>query len=193
MPPEPQFINRPLNSGWMNEAMPIVDVTWDEARDYCAWAGGRLPTEAEWEYAARAGSKDSRYGPLDDIAWYADNSGRARLDSAQIWRDDQANYAKRLDGNGNGMHAVGQKRANGFGLNDILGNVWEWVSDWYDQNYYVNSPSNDPQGPAAGQLRVLRGGSWYSLPRNLRVSPRVRFTPANRDFNLGFRCGGEVF
>jgi formylglycine-generating enzyme required for sulfatase activity len=193
MPPEPNINGRPLNPGWGDEAMPIVDVTWDDAQAYCSWAGGRLPTEAEWEYAARAGSTAARYDDLDEIAWYADNSGRQRLDSQTIWKkEDQANYVKRLNENGNGMHESGQKRANGLGLFDMLGNVWEWVNDWWEQSYYPNSPSQDPMGPTSGQLRVLRGGSWVGGPRDVRVSLRNRRNPGNRDFDLGFRCGGEV-
>ena len=193
MPTEPNFNGRLLDPGWGNESMPIVDVTWDEGQAYCGWAGGRLPTEAEWEYAARAGSTAARYGSLDEIACYADNSGNQRLDSTKIWNEDQANYRKRLTENGNGLHEVGQKRANGFGLYDILGNVWEWVNDWYDQNYYQNSPTQDPTGAASGQLRVLRGGSWVYIPRVVRVSDRLRYNPGTWYNNLAFRCGGEVF
>jgi formylglycine-generating enzyme required for sulfatase activity len=87
---------------------------------------------------------------------------------------------------------VGEKRANGFGLHDVLGNVFEWVNDWYDQNYYRNSPSQDPSGPTSGQQRVLRGGSWGSLPRLIRVSYRVRLDPGSRSYYVGFCCGGEV-
>jgi serine/threonine-protein kinase len=168
MPPEPDLAGRALNPGWANEAMPIVDVTWDDAQAYCGWMGGRLPTEAEWEFAARGGSTEARYGNLDDIAWYSQNSGYQ-------------------------MHDVAQKRANSFGLYDMLGNVWEWVNDWYDQNYYQSSPSQDPSGPANGQYRVPRGGSLVSFPRLIRVSVRGRSDPANGDYSSGFRCSGEVF
>jgi formylglycine-generating enzyme required for sulfatase activity len=174
--------------------MPIVDVTWDDAQAYCRWAGGRLPTDAEWEYAARAGSTAARYGDLDEIARYADNSGSQRLDSDRLVQEVRAIWEKRMDENGNGMHNVGLKRANGFGLYDMLGNVWEWVNDWYDQNYYQNSPSQDPTGPTSGQFRVARGGSWFDFRWEVTVSNRVVNQPGSyRATNFGFRCGGEVF
>jgi formylglycine-generating enzyme required for sulfatase activity len=161
MPAAPDF-----NAGWKNPDMPITNVSWDDAKAFCGWTGGRLPTEAEWEYAARAGSKEALYGPLDEVAWYATNSG-ART------------------------HEVGQKRANAFGLYDVLGNVWEWVNDWYDDKYYQHSPSQDPAGPTSGQFHVLRGGSW-ALPQSLvRVSFRVGLSPASGNFSFGFRCVGE--
>jgi len=189
MPPEPVFQGRPLSPGWADEAMPIVDVTWDDAQTYCRWVGGRLPSEAEWEYAARAGSTAAWYGDLDEIAWYADNSGRQRLDSPTLWRkENEANYEKRLNENGNGVHQVAQKRANDFGLFDMLGNVWEWVFDWWDQSFYLNSPPQDPGGPTSGTEHLLRGGSWLGRPRDVRASLRNRRNPADKDFDLGFRC-----
>jgi serine/threonine-protein kinase len=163
MPDAPTF-----NSGWVNDHMPIVNVSWDEATAYCGWMGGRLPTEAEWEYAARGGSTEARYGNPDEIAWYDQNSGGQ-------------------------THEVAQKRANAFGLYDVLGNVWEWVNDWYDENYYQNSPSQDPSGPATGQARVLRGGSWAVDLGFVRASFRVGYYPASRGNGIGFRCSGEVF
>jgi formylglycine-generating enzyme required for sulfatase activity len=165
MPPAPTF-----NSGWVNDSMPIVNVNWDDAQSYCQWAGGRLPSEAEWEYAARGGSPEARYGSLDEVAWYGENSGKQ-------------------------TQPVGKKRANGFGLYDVLGNVYEWVSDWCDQNYYQNSPSQDPTGPTSRTRRarrVLRGGSWSFGPGSVRVSFRSRYVPG-RAYDVGFRCGGEVF
>jgi formylglycine-generating enzyme required for sulfatase activity len=192
MPPEPDLLGRPLNPGWADEAMPIVDVTWDDAQAYCSWAGGRLLSEAEWEYAARARTTGARYDALDEVAWYADNSGRERLDSTSLWKGGQSTYLQRLKDNGSGMHEVGQKRANGFGLFDMLGNVWEWVNDWWDGDYYQSSPSRDPQGPASGKYHVVRGGSWVSNPWFVRVSIRYDLDPAARDGRNGFRCGGEV-
>jgi serine/threonine-protein kinase len=156
-----------FNPGWSNEQMPIVNVSWDNAQMYCVWAGGRLPTEAEWEYAARGGSTEALYGPLDEVAWYSANSG-------------------------NQTHPVGQKRANGFGLYEMLGNAEEWVKDWYDGGYYQSSPSKDPAGPTTGQERVLRGGSWFSVPGDVRVSYRGWDNPAAGYISVGLRCVGDV-
>jgi formylglycine-generating enzyme required for sulfatase activity len=153
----------PLNPDWSDLRQPMANITWQEARSYCVWAEGRLPTEAEWEYAARAGATGVRYGELDAIAWYAQNSGDA-------------------------LRHVKQKRPNAWGLYDMLGSVNEWTADWYDPTYYSTGPTVDPRGPAAGQKRAPRGGSFYNPQRWIRVSARPASVPDRRNLGLGVRC-----
>jgi formylglycine-generating enzyme required for sulfatase activity len=192
MPGEPTFGNNALNPGWANDLMPIVNVSRSDADAYCQWAGGRLPTEAEWEYAARAGSTEGRYGPVDQIAWYANNSGLAPLDSELIWKQAQNKFSDRLNANGNTFHPVAQKKPNAYNLYDILGNVWEWVSDWYEEKYYSSSPELDPRGPASGDFGVQRGGSWFTGPRVSRAAPRYKTPPSTLGYALGIRCARDA-
>jgi formylglycine-generating enzyme required for sulfatase activity len=137
-------------------------VEWDRAS-----AGYRLPTEAEWEYAARAGTSH-RYAGGDDagaVAWTAENSG-------------------------GGTHAVGEKRANAWGLHDLSGNVWEWCWDW--KGAYPSEPVSDPAGPASGSYRVLRGGSWNDSAHRARVALRYDYLPGYRYDYFGFRLSRTV-
>lgn len=145
---------------------PVDTISWAEAQNYCELVGMRLPTEAEWEYAARAGSDEPRYGALDAIAWYRGNSGGE-------------------------THPAGQKQPNAWGLYDVLGNVWEWVADWYEDKY-PNKAQQDPSGPRNGLYRVLRGGSWDFGPGGMRVSFRGKYVPEARSGIFGFRCAGDL-
>lgn len=192
--PEELVLVAPERFRWQGfpqgDNFPMAYVTWEEAKQYCEWAGGRLPTEAEWEYAARAGNPDMRYGNLDEIAWYADNSGPSKLNSIELWKKASSprDYRLQLRDRGNDTHPVMKKTPNDFGLYDMLGNVWEHCSDWYGESYYQVNEVRDPDGPSSGVFRIMRGGSWRDPPLGVRVSIRSWMLPDHRFDKIGFRC-----
>ncbi len=177
--------NNPSNFSSCGSTCPVEQVSWLDAVGYAnarsrseglsecydssgnvrgggsiyACTGYRLPTESEWEYAARAGTTGARYGGLDQVAWYDGNSG-------------------------NRTHPVGQLQANAWGLHDMLGNVWEWTHDWYGD--YPGSVT-DPVGPSSGSDRVVRGGGCFNFARVVRAASRFNVAPADRNFDLGLR------
>ena len=158
------------------EKVPIFNVNWFEADAYCKWVGKRLPTEAEWEKAARGGAESKRY-PWGD-----------RLDR------NMANFlADPMMKTSNGTTPCRSYPQNGFGLFDMAGNVWEWVSDWYDPQYYQTSPARNPIGPPPTVLRLLRGGSWLAADvRMLSCSHRHKVPPDTYSYAIGFRVACSV-
>ena len=154
---------------------PVVSVSWRDADAYAEWVGKRLPTEAEWEYAARGGLEGMDYPNGNEISPKA----------ANYYRHDAVELV-------DGTHSVGGYPPNGYGLYDMAGNVNEWVADWYDPDYYAVSSADNPQGPEDGRFRVIRGGGWHSGPSCNRVFHRCGLPRSWLDFNVGFRCARDA-
>ena len=161
------------------ESRPVESVSWNDVQNFIiklnqkTGKNYRLPTEAEWEYAARGGinSKGYKYAGsnnIDEIAWYNVNSSDF------------------------GTHPVGTKAPNELGIYDMSGNVWEWCQDWYDKNYYMNSPKNNPKGPENRTCRVLRGGSWYVSYGNCRSACRNFSIPSGNNYRVGLRIAEDL-
>ena len=191
------FEGRSPRYSWQNtgfpqsDRYPVVNVTWNDAVAMAQWlsqkegAQYRLPTEAEWEYAARAGTH-TRYPGVDNPDMLIKTANVFDRETALRWPRwrEQA-------GQGNDGYAftapVGSFAPNAFGLYDMIGNAWEWCADWYGEDYYAQSPAVDPPGPATGNVRVRRGGSWHTWPLYARVAFRNWNTPETRYVLVGFR------
>lgn len=157
-------------AGRGRERFPVTSVTWNDAMAYAKWAGKRLPTESEWEAAARGGLERKRYPNGDTL------------------EPGDATFGVDYEFPGLGTTEVGSHPPNGYGLYDVAGNVWEWCSDYYAADAYTRAAERDPQGPERGAARVVRGGSWNDQAVDLRVANRLEMTPTIIGPVFGFRC-----
>lgn len=159
--------------------LPAQGMTWHQAKEFCAQVDKRLPTEAEWEKAAKAGT--------DTLYFWGNQAESDKANFCDIncefdWRSKQLDDGYRKAG------PVGSFSPNGYGLHDMAGNVWEWVADWYSPDYYAEAPRHNPKGPSDGENKVMRGGSWVNTPIFTRSAYRSKLGPSQRSHMVGFRC-----
>lgn len=174
----PPLVDWKYDGGNFQEAMadhPVMHVTWFDAEAYCRWAGKRLPTEAEWEKAARG--TDQRRFPWGNV-----EPTHKHLNYNQRWIGERT------------LMPVGSYEAgkSPYGVYDMAGNVWEWVADWYDDHYYEKSPPRNPKGPENGTHKIHRSSGWYVETPLVRIFTRVKSDPRNRNESTGFRCAIEA-